>query len=123
MIVYCSRDLIFATKIASTAEALGLAARPARDEAALEKRLNQVDDGRLNEPVTGVLIDLELGQAALSMVDQVKQYAADLPVVCFGSHVAAEALRQARERGADQVLPRSAFSMHLPTILGQLADR
>jgi DNA-binding NarL/FixJ family response regulator len=117
MIVYACQDLIFATKIRSTAEAVGVASRPARDAEALRKRLERVDDGKLNEPVTGVLIDLELGETGLDLLRQVKAHDANTPVVAFGSHVAAEVLQAARQGGADFVLPRSAFTANLPSIL------
>jgi CheY-like chemotaxis protein len=43
---------------------------------------------------------------------------ATIPVIAFGSHVNAEALRAAREAGADRVLARSAFVRDLPALLG-----
>ena len=67
MIVYCCQDLIFATKIRSTAEAVGIVSRPARNRVALLDRLRCVDDGKPHEPVSGVLIDLELGEAGLGV--------------------------------------------------------
>jgi hypothetical protein len=123
MIVYACQDLIFATKIRSTAEAIGVPTRPARDAEALRKRLERVDDGKLNEPVTGVLIDLELGDAGLGLLKQTKAADAGIPVVAFGSHVAAEILQAARQGGADFVLPRSAFTASLPSILERLSGK
>ena len=119
MIVYCCTDLIFATKIGSTAQALGIPARPTRDHKALEKRLACIDDGRLNEPVTGVFIDLELGQVALEMLGQVKEHDAKIPVVAFGSHVDTEVLQSAQDGSADFVMPRSQFTIDLPDMLRQ----
>ncbi len=123
MIVYCCPDLIFATKIRSTAEALSLPCRPARDAAALQKRLQRVDDGKINDPVTGVLIDLEMGTDGLALLDQVKAHDADIPVVAFGSHVATEILHAARDHGADFVLPRSTFTAQLPAILEKFGGK
>ena len=91
--------------------------RPARDSQALANRLNQVDDGKLNEPVTAVLIDLDLADAALALVEQVKTHDANLPVIAFGSHVETQLLDGARQRGADFVMPRSSFTANLPDIL------
>ena len=121
MVVYCSADLIFGTKIRSTAEALHLGTRPVRDTDMLRKRLEQVDDGKLNEPVTGLLLDLETGDSGLALLDMVKQHDARIPVVAFGSHVATEVLAAARQRGADFVLARSQFSANLPAILERLS--
>lgn len=123
MIVYCCPDLIFGTKIRSTAESMGVPARPARDAQAMANRLNRVDDGKANEPVTGVLVDLELGDAGLALLDQVKAFDAAIPVVTFGSHVATEILATAKERGADFVLSRGTFSAQLPTILERFGGK
>ena len=117
MIVYSCHDLVFATKIRSTAESLQLPNRPARGSQALADRLKQVDDGKLNEPVTAVLIDLDLADAALELVEQVKTHDRDLPVIVFGSHVETQLLDAAKQRGADFVMPRSSFTANLPAIL------
>jgi hypothetical protein len=121
MIVYCCQDLLFATKIRSTADDLGIGSRPARDAVALAKRLDEVDDGKLCEPVTGVAVDLALGDAALALIEQAKAHAAKPLVVAFGSHVATQQLEAATARGADFVLPRSAFTASLPQILERIA--
>ncbi len=120
MVIYCCSDLIFATKVRSTAEALGVATRPVRDATMLQKRLDCVEDGKLNDPVTGVLIDLDVPEAA-ELIRQVKAHDAGVPVVAFGSHVATDVLQNAGEAGADAVLPRSAFTAQLPQLLRQLA--
>jgi len=44
-------------------------------------------------------------------------------VVAFGSHVAAEVLQAARQRGADFVMPRSMFSASLPALLEKLGGK
>lgn len=121
MIVYCCADLLFATKVRSTAESLGIPTRPARDGHALASRLDQVDDGKLNEPVTGVMVDMDLGDAALALIAQVKAHTSAPPVVAFGSHVAVEMLQAARDAGADFVLPRGQFTANLPALLERLA--
>ncbi|HEX7009207.1 MAG TPA: hypothetical protein VF184_04445 [Phycisphaeraceae bacterium] len=123
MIVYSCPDLIFATKIRATAEALGVLTRPARDAQALRHRLEQVDDGRPNEPVTALMVDLDLGPLALELLEQAKRHNPDIPVIAYGSHVAKEVLGEARRRGADLVLPRSAFVARLPQLLQQYADK
>lgn len=120
MIVYACSDLIFASKVHGTSEAIGVGARPARDGPALKARLERLDDGKLNEPVTGFVLDLELGDAGLCLIDQVKQFDQAIPVVAFGSHVQTEILQAAHDRGADFVLPRSQFSANLPAIIERL---
>lgn len=117
MIVYCCHDLLFATKIRSTAEAIGVPNRPARDAQALEKRLDQIEDGKLNEPVTAVIIDLEMGSSSLALLAQTKTHNAHIPVITFGSHVATDVLQAAHDAGADIVIARSQFTASLPAIL------
>ncbi|MAE65005.1 MAG: hypothetical protein CMJ18_12110 [Phycisphaeraceae bacterium] len=121
MIVFCCNDLIFATKIRSAAEAIGIPCRPARDAMMLAARLDQVDDGKLNESVTGVVVDLDLGDLAIDLVSQVKAHDAALPVTVFGSHVETERLGRARDAGADFVMARSTFTEALPDVLRRLA--
>lgn len=123
MVLYCCADLIFATKIRSTAESLGVLTRPVRDLDMLQKRLDRVDDGKPNEPVTGLMIDLETGETGLQMIDRTKQHDPRIPVIAFGSHVAVDVLNAAREKGADQVLARSGFTAHLPVLLRSLAGK
>lgn len=117
MIVYCCADLIFSTKIRSTADALGATTRPVRDAEMLRKRLDRVDDGKPNDPVTALMLDLDTGDAGLTMIEQVKAHDAAIPVVAFGSHVATELLHDARQRGADFVMPRSQFTASLPDLV------
>ncbi len=117
MVIYCCPDLIFATKIRATADALGVITRPARDAQALQNRLEQVPDGRANDPVTGVMIDLDLGDDALAFIQQVKRHDAAIPVIAYGSHVLVEQLAAAREAGANDVLTRGRFTAELPRLL------
>ena len=117
MIVYACSDLFFATRIRSTAETLGVVTRPTRDADTLQQRLDQVDDGKGHAPVRAVIVDLELGEAGLTLIRQAKQHAAAPVVIAFGSHVAKDVLDAARAAGADQVLPRSAFTAKLPDLL------
>lgn len=123
MIVYACADLIFATKIRATAESLGVVTRPTRDAAALQKRLDRVDDGRANDPVSAVIVDTELGEAAPALIRQAKAHDPNLPVLAFGSHVAVDVLAAAKEAGADAVMPRSAFTAKLPALLEKYRER
>ncbi len=119
MIIYCCADLIFATKIRSTAETLGVASRPVRNADMLAKRLDQVNDGKPNGPVTCFMLDLDTGEDGLALIGQVKGHSPSVPILAFGSHVATELLEEARRRGADDVLPRSAFTARLPQLIEQ----
>ncbi|MFW5681679.1 MAG: hypothetical protein ACOC1G_01625 [Phycisphaeraceae bacterium] len=119
MVVYCTTDLIFATRIRSTAESIGAVTRPARDAEKLDARLNRVDDGKPNEPVRLVLVDLEMGDAGLDLIERCKSHPQVPLVVAYGSHVATDLLSSAKDRGADEVLPRSLFVQKLQHMLSE----
>ena len=102
-------DLIFATKITSTAATLGVAVKVVRSLDQLSTRLSQESDAL-------VMIDLEAdGLDAESAVRLCRE--SDRRVVAFGSHVRSDLLAAARDAGADEVLPRSAFTARLPDLL------
>lgn len=120
MIVYCCSDLIFATKIRSTADSLQITTRPARTAEALLNRLNRVDDGKANAPVKAVLVDLDLGEVGLELIRITKAHPASPEVVAFGAHVGREMLAEASNCGAEFVMPRGSFTATLPVILQRL---
>ena len=105
-------DLIFQTKITATAEQLGIAinvVRTARDVAAAAGK------------ASGLIIDLSLSSDdALAAVRQMKSEYPNLPIVAFCAHVETDLIKQAGDAGADQVMPRSAFTEQLPQILTRL---
>lgn len=110
LLIVCT-DLIFATKITGTAKSLGLSYAVVRTVDALAQRLATGE-------VSKVILDLSVtGLDPLAALDAVKAHDAALPVIAFLSHVQAELAQQARDRGADKVLPRSAFSARLPELL------
>lgn len=121
MIVYCCCDLIFATKIGVTARAGDIASRPARDLAALTNRLQRVDDGRANAPVSAVIVDMDHDEA-VPLIIAARGHAPNLPIVAFGSHVAVEQLAAARTHGADTVMSRGQFTAELPGLLKRLSE-
>ncbi|MEM8496292.1 MAG: hypothetical protein AAF911_10695 [Planctomycetota bacterium] len=137
MLIYSCSDLIFATKIRSTAEVLRVESRPARNLDMLRARLDQVDDGKVNEPVTGVMIDLELGEQAFELIKLAAQHAAKVSgadseeasrdssgeggptVIAFAPHVMTEAMAGAERIGADLVMARGSFTNQLPELIKQ----
>ncbi|MEM6259250.1 MAG: hypothetical protein AAGI37_13280 [Planctomycetota bacterium] len=121
MIVYCCADLIFATKVRSTCEALGAVSRPARNAEMLQKRLDEVDDGKPNGPVALLLIDLDLGEPALDLIQQARAHDAELAIISWGPHVAVELLNAAGEAGASDVMTRGSFTAKLPDIIQQFS--
>jgi two-component system cell cycle response regulator DivK len=113
MILVVADDLLFRSKISTTAKALGVVVRAATTpEAAIER-------ARADAP-TLVLIDLDAGRPAPFEV--LAQLAADpvlraLPTVGFVSHVHANLVQEARRLGIGAVLARSAFVAQLPDLL------
>lgn len=117
MIVYACADLIFATKIGSTAQALGVPARPARNAEMLRSRLDRVDDGRANDAVTCFMVDLDLGDTAIELIGEAAAHEPPIQIVAFGPHVMTQALRQAAEAGAGTVMTRGAFTSKLVDLI------
>jgi hypothetical protein len=99
------RDLIFATKISSTAKAVASAIKMVRDPAALG-----------NEPGRLLLVDLNL-PGAIEAAGLWRTGPAGGTVVGFVSHVDADTAARAREAGIGQVMARSRFVEVLPELL------
>lgn len=108
------RDLIFETKIRSTAQALGVVTACVRSCDELAGKLEKMD-----RPL--VLVDLNLpDEEGLRAVAICKGHPSDPRTIAFVSHVDQELAAKASTAGADSVLPRSAFARDLPEILGQV---
>lgn len=101
-------DLIFETKIRSTAQALGIETTVVRSLAALPAELDRVHPK---------LLVVDLNTAGLEAVAAGNVHAPRPFVVAYVSHVDQDLSKQAAEAGADQVLPRSRFSAELPRIM------
>lgn len=103
-------DLIFATKVKSTAEALG---KPVK----LVRSMEKLSEALAEKPALA-LIDMNAdGVDVLSAVRACKQADPPVRVVAFLSHVQRELAQTAAHAGADVVLPRSKFSADLPALL------
>lgn len=102
-------DLFFSTRIRETAGALGLSvieappATAAATAAALEASL--------------AIVDLAPGESAAATVRALRESAPHLRIVGFHSHVDVAARDAALAAGADEVLPRSAFTRRLADVL------
>lgn len=121
MILYFASDLLWASKIKGVADALGLACRPVRSVQMLEARLQD------SEP-TSILVDLTTPETAMALISRLRgegSGAAErgVRILAFGPHVEKQALQDARDAGADEVLPRGALDHHLQEILLNLAGR
>lgn len=118
MLLYACSDLLWASKIKSTAESLGLPCRPARNGEMLSARLAE-------SPVKAMLIDLT-SEHAWTLLDSLRgpkaiEGGSRVTVLCFGPHVEADAFRRASEMGAI-VLTRGGLAANLPRVLTALAS-
>lgn len=132
MILYLAADLLWASKIKATADALGIPCRPVRTMEMLEARLAEATP---EAPVRALLVDLDKPEEGLAMIARLRDPARagagvggspDNPrimILAWGPHVAKDLLQSARTAGADEVLTRGAFDNNLQDILVKLAGR
>jgi CheY-like chemotaxis protein len=106
-------DLLFSSKIRTTATQLGASVTFARSA---DRALTEMRTARpslvildLNNPRTSPL--------AIVAAMKADPVLADVPTVGFVSHVQADVIDAARRAGVTQVMARSAFSEQLPDIL------
>lgn len=148
MIAYQAADLIWATRIKSAAEDLDLACRPVRTSDMLLARLADSPVRALIVDLDQPEVAIELIRIVRKLEAETRIRAAttegsspafacesgDSPILnpdislpirilAFGPHVAKERFQEARDAGADEVLPRGAFDRSLPDILLSLASR
>lgn len=116
MILYFATDLIWATRIKGTADALGLPCRPVRTVDMLRARL-------ADSPVRALVVDLDTPDVAIDLIRTVRAEppaGGPVHVLAFGPHMAKDAMLAARDAGADEVLPRGAFDRDLGAVLRRL---
>ena len=109
-------DLFFATRIAGTAAQLGVALEQPDAAAAL--------DSIRRAPPDLVILDLAATGDPLALAHALRADPATraIPVVGFYPHVDNELRARALAAGLDQVLPRSAFTARLASLLSGDAD-
>lgn len=104
-------DLIFSTKITSTAASLGVIVAVVRSLEKLDARMTQGGD-RL------ALIDLDCESIdPIEAIRKIHRSSSRPRMVAFVSHVRADLMEAARQAGVDEVMARSAFVAKLPAIL------
>jgi DNA-binding NarL/FixJ family response regulator len=109
-------DLLFRSKIDEVARRLGLELRVAKSPEQLGRQLGA------GEPAL-VIVDLE--ETALDPFAAIASVRAAVPgaaILGFAGHGNVDAIRRAREAGAT-VLARSGFTVQLPALLTEVADR
>ena len=97
-------DLMFSTKISSTGAAVNVPVRVVRTADELEPG------------AALLLVDLD-AEDAMAAIERCRTMIPAPRIIAFGPHVRADLLAAAREAGADEVLPRSAFVARLPDLL------
>jgi hypothetical protein len=117
MILYLAADLIWGTKIKATAQAVGVNARPVRSLEMLEARLA---DQPAEDPVRGVVLDLEVPEVAMAMLGRLRPGVPGVRVVCWAPHVERGLMERAKAAGAGAVMTRGAFDAHLDQLLKDL---
>lgn len=134
MILYLAADLLWASKIKGTADALSIPCRPVRTLEMLEARLSEAAGGSVQEnsapgvsaaaasPLRAILLDLDKADEALAMIARVRSEERwrGVRVVCFGPHVLKELFQRARDAGADEVMPRGSLDARLDEVLLKL---
>lgn len=126
MIVFHASDLIWATRIKSTADDLGIPCRPVRSVEMLDARLADAPP----PGVTGLIVDLDAPETAFALIERLRPAdgvteAGPTPrtvrIIAFGPHVEAPLLREARSKGVNQSITRGMLHANLAQILQDLA--
>ncbi len=103
-------DLIFETKLRSSAKSLGVAVEVVKSTSALLSSIQK------SKPSL-VIIDLNNAPEADAAIKSVLNRAPTSHVVAYVSHVDEELAESARRAGAHEVMPRSQFNQQLPQLL------
>jgi CheY-like chemotaxis protein len=113
MILAVLDDLMFTSKIRTTASQLGVAVTFARSAAAALAEM------RKSAPAL-VILDLNNPRTnPLGIVSSMKQdpALASIPTIGYASHVQTDVIAAARQAGVGEVMARSAFTQQLPAIM------
>lgn len=113
-VVAAVEDLLFRSKISSTADALGV-------EAAFPRNGKKLLETALEAPPDLLVLDLASDRyEPMTLLEALKsdERTRDVPVVGYLPHVRGDLALAARERGCDRVLARSTFVEGLEGIIG-----
>jgi DNA-binding NarL/FixJ family response regulator len=107
-------DLFFQMKLAETAKHLGVEVKVATTPEALQ--------GLLEPPPKLLIVDLNSRNQPIATIQRLRADKNGVRVVGFLSHVQTDLAAQARAAGCDEVMPRSAFTQNLASILAAAKD-
>ena len=119
MILAVLDDLMFTSKIKTTASQLGVAVVFARSADAALGEMRRT-------PPSLVILDLNNARTnPLGLVSSMKQdpSLASIPTVGYASHVQVDVIDAARQAGVGQVMARSSFTQQLANILASAEPR
>ena len=120
ILLFCA-DLIFQTKVSSTARSLDVSVAVVRSTDRLEERLERVDTRQDDRIATLVIVDLD-AEGSIDAIEAVRVRSPGARLIAFVSHVRGDLVAAARTAGADGVLARSAFAAGLPEIVRGARD-
>jgi DNA-binding NtrC family response regulator len=109
-------DLLFRSKIDEVARRLGLELRVAKSPEQLDRQL------AAGEPAIAIVDLEETSLDPFAAIARVRDAAPQTPILGFAGHGNVEAIKRAREGGAT-VLARSGFTVQLPALLTEIAER
>ena len=107
-------DLFFQMKLAETAKQLGVELKVATNGDALM--------GLMESNPKLVVVDLNAGSHPIQTIEMLRLVRKDVRVVGFLSHVQVDLAARAQKAGCDEVMPRSAFTQNLASILSVAKD-
>jgi len=107
-------DLFFQMKLAETAKQLGVELKVATNGDALM--------GLMESNPRLVIVDLNARSHPIQTIEKLRLIRKDIRVVGFLSHVQVDLAAQAQNAGCDEVMPRSAFTQNLASILSVAKD-
>ncbi len=109
-------DMIFESKIASTAQAVGLSVDFVGSLESFRRAMDEATP-------TGVLVDLEQDEQMVMAILELSHACSPKPtVIGYCPHVRQKVMDMAAQAGFDQVMPRSAFATNLDKILRSFND-
>ena len=115
MILAVLDDLMFSSKVKTTANHLG---KPLAFSRSVDGALATMR----KDPPTLVIFDLNnprIDALAILAAMKAEPALAGIATVGYSSHVNVDVMQAARTAGMTEVLPRSAFTQHLPEILSR----
>ncbi len=111
LILFACSDLMFSSRINAEARACGAQTQPIAGDDDVAAALHA------HPTAVCLLVDLERGDPALTLIARARAAAPDLRIIAFGPHVDHDHLDAALAHGADAALPRSRFVAQLPQLL------